>query len=54
MQVKIYFFIYCFQEIKRIDLAPLSRNDCKALLRDWGFKRADESEETSDNARSEF
>lgn len=42
------------EEIKRIDLAPLSRNDCKALLKDWGFKHADESEEMSDKARLEF
>lgn len=42
------------EEIKRTDLAPLSRDECNALLNDWGFKRAVESEENADKTRSEF
>lgn len=42
------------EEVKRIDLAPLSRNDCNTLLSDWGFKQAMEYEEGSEKTRSEF
>lgn len=42
------------EEVKRIDLSPLSRNECNALLKDWGFKHAVESDESSEKTRIEF